>query len=76
MVKRLRKVGNSNALILDRAVMELIGLEDCGKVAVTVNNGSLLITPVNPQPISRREFERRLSEVVRRRRPALGRLAQ
>ena len=32
MIKPLRKVGNSNALILDKPIMELLGLEEDGQV--------------------------------------------
>jgi antitoxin component of MazEF toxin-antitoxin module len=45
MIERLRKVGNSNALILDRPIMELMGLEEDGEVQLTVHEGSLIITP-------------------------------
>ena len=32
MIKRLRKVGNSRALILDKPILELLGLEEGGEV--------------------------------------------
>jgi antitoxin component of MazEF toxin-antitoxin module len=48
MIKQLRKVGNSTALILDKAIMELIGLEENGDVQLAVSNGSLILTPVQP----------------------------
>jgi len=50
MVKRLRRVGNSNALIIDKAVMELVGLEDDGEVEIAVKNGSIILTPLRPTP--------------------------
>jgi len=75
MIKQLRKVGNSSALILDRAVMELVGLEENGKVQLTVRNGALILTPANPRQVSPQQFERSLSRVVARRRSALRRLA-
>ena len=76
MIKQLRKVGNSSALILDRAIMELIGLEENGEVQLTVHDGSLVLTPANPKQISPEQFERALSRVVRKRRSALRRLAE
>ncbi len=76
MIKHLRKVGNSSALILDRAIMDLIGLEENGEVQLTVHNGSLVLTPANPKQISPEQFERTLSRVVSRRRSALRRLAE
>ena len=76
MIKQLRKVGNSSALILDRAIMDLIGLEENGEVQLTVHNGSLVLTPANPKQISPEQFERALSRVVSKRRSALTRLAE
>jgi len=76
MIKQLRRVGNSNALILDRAIMDLIGLEENGEVQLTVHNGSLVLTPANPKQISPEQFERTMSRVVSRRRSALRRLAE
>jgi antitoxin component of MazEF toxin-antitoxin module len=75
MVKQLRKVGNSSAVILDRAIMELVGVEENGEVQLTVRNGSLVLTPVNPRRVSKERFEDCLSRVIRRRRSALRRLA-
>ena len=41
MIKQLRKVGNSTALLLDKPILELLGIKDRGKVQLTVTNGSL-----------------------------------
>ena len=76
MIKHLRKVGNSNALLLDKAVLELIGLDENGEVQLSVNNGSLIVTPVRPRPIDPKRFESCLSRVVADRREVLKRLAQ
>jgi len=76
MVKRLRKVGNSSALILDRALLELVGLEENGEVQVTLRNGSLILTPANPKQVGPERFEEALSRVVARRRSVLKRLAK
>ena len=51
MVKKLKKIGNGNALFLDRAIMELIGLAENGEVKLVVHNGSVIITPVRPNPV-------------------------
>lgn len=76
MIKQLRKVGNSSALILDKALMELIGLEENGEVQLTVHNGSLILTPAQPTRVTPEQFEEALSRVVARRRGALKRLAE
>ncbi len=76
MIRQLRKVGNSNALILDNALMEMIGLDENGKVQIAVSNGSLILTPVHPKSVSPEQFEQALSRVVARRRGVLKRIAQ
>lgn len=76
MIQQLRKVGNDNALVLDKAIMDLIGLEEDGQVLVTVSDGSLVITPVNPKRVSQERFEAALNRVVSERREVLKRLAE
>jgi antitoxin component of MazEF toxin-antitoxin module len=76
MIKQIRKVGNSSALLLDKAIMELIGLEEGARVQLTVRDGSLIITPANPRPVDRERFEKCLDRVVRERRDALRKLAE
>ena len=76
MIKRLRKVGNSNALLLDKALMELIGLDEGGQVQLTVDGGSLIVTPANPHPVDPERFQASLDRVVAERRNALRKLAE
>ena len=76
MIKRLRKVGNSNALILDRALMELIGLDAGGEVQLAVREGSLIVTPAHPRLPDKEKFEAALNRVVVQRRDVLRRLAE
>jgi antitoxin component of MazEF toxin-antitoxin module len=75
MVKKLQKVGNSNALILDLPIMEMVGLEEGKEVQVTVSNGSIIITPVNPRQVDPEELERLLDRVVGERKEILRELA-
>ncbi len=75
MVKKLQKVGNSNALILDLPIMEMVGLEEGKEVQITVSNGSIIITPVHPRRVDREELERQLDRVVGERREMLKELA-
>ncbi|PKQ27463.1 MAG: hypothetical protein CVT63_07860 [Candidatus Anoxymicrobium japonicum] len=75
MVKRLQKVGNSNAIILDLPIMEMIGLKEGKEVQITVSNGSIIITPVNPCRVDQKELERHLDRIVGERREMLKELA-
>lgn len=76
MIKSLRKVGNSSALILDKAVMELVGLAPGGEVQLTVEGGSLIVTPAHPRPVDPARLQGALDGVVRRRRRVLRNLAE
>lgn len=76
MIKQLRKVGNSNALILDKPILELIGVAEGGDVQLTIQSGSLIITPANPQPVDRERFGELLDQLVERRRDVLQALAK
>jgi antitoxin component of MazEF toxin-antitoxin module len=76
MVKQLRRVGNSSAITLDKALLELVGLHERGFVQVAVHDGSLILTPVRPRRASRERFEASLERVVKERREVLRRLAQ
>jgi antitoxin component of MazEF toxin-antitoxin module len=76
VIKQLRKVGNSSALILDRPIMELLGIEEGADVQLTVSNGSLIVTPANPRPVDEKRFEDCLERVVADRREVLRRLAE
>ena len=76
MIKTLRKVGNSNALLLDKAVMELVGLDENGRVQLTVRDGVIIIAPANPRPVDPKKFEACLRRVLSSRSGALRKLAQ
>ena len=76
MIKQLKKVGNSNAIFLDKAIMELAGLRENGEVQVSVHNGSIIITPAHPKPVDKERFEACLNRVVKERREVLRRLAE
>jgi antitoxin component of MazEF toxin-antitoxin module len=75
MVKKLQKVGNSNAIILDLPLMEMVGLEEGREVQVTVSHGSIIITPVNPRRVDTEELKRHLDRIVGERGDMLKELA-
>ena len=76
MIKQLRKVGNSNALILDKPILELLGLEEDGQVQLTIQDGNLIVTPARPRLVNQEEFDRKLAHVVDKRRAVLKKLAE
>ena len=76
MIKQLRKVGNSNALILDKPILELLGLEEDSQVQLTIQNGALIVTPAFPNLVDSDVIDEKLDLVVKKRRKVLKRLAQ
>ncbi len=76
MIKQLRKVGNSNALILDKPILELLGLEEDGQVQLTIQDGLLIVAPANPRQLTPDALQDHLDYVVKKRQGALLRLAQ
>jgi len=49
MYKKLIKYGNSNALILDRAILELLNIDEGATVKLTTDGKSLTITPAEKE---------------------------
>jgi antitoxin component of MazEF toxin-antitoxin module len=76
MIKQLRKVGNSNALILDKPILELLGLGEDGQVQLTIQDGHLIVTPAFPNAINEDRFAENLDYVMRKRAHVLERLAK
>ncbi len=76
MIKQLRKVGNSNALILDKAILELLGLRENGLVQLSLQDGALTIVPVNPTKVDVELMAEKLEYVLQKRKKALRRLAE
>ena len=76
MIKQLRKVGNSTALLLDKPILELLGISDRDQVQLTVTAGSLVITPVQPHTAAQEKFEESVARVMKKRRKLLDRLSK
>lgn len=49
MTVTLSRHGNSLALVLQKAILELLGINAQTKLAITTNGKSLVITPVDEQ---------------------------
>lgn len=53
IVKKLTKHGNSQALVLDKNTMDLVGIESW--VSITTDGSKLIIEPAAPEQIRSRE---------------------
>ncbi|MDO9695687.1 MAG: hypothetical protein Q7W56_13290 [Candidatus Latescibacteria bacterium] len=76
MIKQLCKVGNSNALILDKPILELLGLEEEGQVQLTIQDGNLIVTPARPRLVNAEEVVDQLDRVMKKRAEVMRRLAK
>ena len=76
MIKQISKVGNSSAILLDKPLMEIVGLEEGGTVEITVNSGNIVLTPTFPKAISDQKSKDILDKIVSTRYSALKRLSQ
>ena len=47
MIKKLQKHGNSQALVIEKAIMDALGIQGDTPLQVTVSGNSLIVTPVN-----------------------------
>jgi antitoxin component of MazEF toxin-antitoxin module len=69
MVKTLQKHGNSHALVIDKALMEALGVSPDTPLQVTISGQSLVVAPVHvgigPQGIARS---------IRKLRPRYGKM--
>ncbi len=75
MIKTLSKVGNSQALILDKTLLELLGIGERGEVELQVQGDTLLVRPTHYRA-RRTNLQRLGSEVMDQFEPAFKRLAQ
>ncbi len=74
MIKTLTKVGNSHAILLDKATLQLVGLNENDKVDLRIDGDSIILTRVGATA-SDEAFDRAADEVLSKRSDLLKRLA-
>lgn len=47
MIKTLQKHGNSRALVLDKPLLEALGIDEQTELQITISGNSLIVTPVH-----------------------------
>ena len=76
LIKKLTKHGNSYSLIIDRVLIDLLGIDPSTPLEISTADGqSLLITPVRDENRNK-EFEEKLSKVNEKYNKALKNLAK
>ena len=71
MVKKLQKHGNSQALVVDKAIMDALGIDSDSELQVTISGNSLVVTPVHVG-LGRERVARELEKL----RPVYGEMLQ
>lgn len=75
MVKHLTKHGNSFALVIDRGILDLLGIDAETPLTLTTDGKCLIVTPVRNAGRSKR-FQKTLEVVNKKYGRALKRLAE
>jgi antitoxin component of MazEF toxin-antitoxin module len=75
MVKTLSKHGNSLALVIDRPILDLLGIDENTSLEITTDGEALVIAPVRDRK-RRKQFEKALAASNERYGNALKRLAE
>jgi antitoxin component of MazEF toxin-antitoxin module len=47
MLKRIQQIGNSQGVIIDKTVLRLVGAEDATALDLTVENGAIVLRPID-----------------------------
>lgn len=75
MIKTLQRHGNSQALVLDKPILEMIGVSEDTPLQLSVSGGSLIVTPVHTG-VGRAEIDRAFEKLQPRYGDMLRRLAE
>ncbi|MGH7166136.1 MAG: AbrB/MazE/SpoVT family DNA-binding domain-containing protein [Nitrospiraceae bacterium] len=74
MIKTLQKLGNSMALVIERPVMDALGITEQTPLQVTVSGNALVVTPANVG-VGPERTKTAIKELRKRYGPMLKRLA-
>ena len=75
MIKKLTKHGNSHALVIDRTIMDQLGITPDSRLQITVTGDGILIRPLDVGVGSER-VEEIMGDIQGRYRKTLDRLAE
>jgi antitoxin MazE len=62
MIKKLTRTGNSVALVLDKPLLDQLGLDENGEVELSTNGQVLVVTPKR-DPTRERRFRKSLDKI-------------
>jgi antitoxin MazE len=76
MVKTLRQIGNSYGVIIDRPIMDLLGIDANTQLEVTVQDGGLLLRPLKNAGDRKRRIRKSAARMAEIHRKELKELAE
>jgi antitoxin MazE len=76
MKKRLVRHGNSRALVIDKAILEVLNLADDDEVQISINGDQLIITPVRKNDERQKRFEQAVERTMEQYDDLFRRLAE
>jgi antitoxin component of MazEF toxin-antitoxin module len=62
MIKKLTRTGNSVALVLDKPLLDQLGLDENAEVELSTNGQVLVVTPTR-DPARERKFRKSLDKI-------------
>ncbi len=65
MVKKLTKTGNSLALVLDKPLLQQLGIDEDTELEISTNGDVLVVTPVRDRS-RERKFRKSVEKINRR----------
>ncbi len=75
MIKKLSKHGNSLALVIDRSILELLGIDEKTSLELSTDGESLVVAPLRDKK-RKKKFDNALAASNERFGKALRRLAE
>ncbi|MEM6458456.1 MAG: AbrB/MazE/SpoVT family DNA-binding domain-containing protein [Planctomycetota bacterium] len=75
MVRMLKKFGNTQALVIEKALREQLGIDENTPLEVTVDRGNLIVSPVN-LGLGKQRVEELIDELRPTYTPMLKKLAE
>jgi antitoxin MazE len=75
MTKKLSKHGNSLALVIDRSILELLGIDEQTTLGISTDGRALVIAPTHDKR-RRKQFQQALAACNEQYGAALKRLAE
>ncbi len=75
MIKTLTRIGNSRGVILDRTMLDHIGVSEMGAVEISIEAGKIVISAPQAKSSKRESFEEAVEWTIQNYDGALRRLA-